>query len=156
MNLLIAPGVVMPALSNSQHYSSIWQHGRMIGLNKPLLHNLFWGPAKSLSEAEMWDECDKTRSQMLHGCASAFRRRVGAVSTFWPYRPLSLPSIPLHLPGGHRRGLTWLVLQLEGRQVRECNQRALLWCWEKFCGVTVTTPASILSLLLCISIGDGL
>lgn len=116
MNLLIAPGVVMPALSNSQHYSSIWQHGRMIGLNKPLLHNLFWGPAKSISEAEMWDECDKTRSQLLHVCASAFRRRVGADSTFWPYRALSLPSIPLHLPGGHRRGLTWLVLQLEGRR----------------------------------------
>lgn len=107
----------MPALSNSQHYSSIWQHGRMIGLNKPLLHNnLFWGPAKILSEAEMWDECDKARSRLLHRSASVFRRRVGADSTFWPLWLQSLPSILLHLPGGHRRGLTWLLLQSEGRQ----------------------------------------
>lgn len=110
MNLLIAPGVVMPTLGNSRHYSSIWKHGRVIGLNKPLLHNFFWGIAKSLSEAKMWDECDKTHSQLLHRSTSAPRPRVGADSTFWPSRLLSIPSIPLHLPSRHRRGPTWLVL----------------------------------------------
>lgn len=85
-----------------------WPHDRFKQATPP--QKPFWGTAKSLSEAEMWDECDKTRSRLLLRSTSATRPRVGADSTFWPSWLLSIPSIPLHLPSHHGRGQAWLVL----------------------------------------------